>query len=40
MDEHGLAEADAFSFIQKTAMSRRARMGEIAQEVLDGKLAP
>jgi response regulator NasT len=40
MDEHGLAEADAFSFIQKTAMSRRARMGDIAQEVLDGKLAP
>jgi AmiR/NasT family two-component response regulator len=40
MDEHGLAEADAFSFIQKTAMTRRARMRDIAQEVLDGKLAP
>ena len=40
MDEHGLAEADAFSFIQKTAMARRAPMREIAQEILDGKLAP
>jgi len=40
MDEHGLAEADAFSFIQKTAMTRRARMRDIAQEVLDGNLAP
>jgi AmiR/NasT family two-component response regulator len=40
MDEHGLAEAEAFSFIQKTAMTRRAPMREIAQEILDGKLAP
>jgi two-component system, response regulator PdtaR len=40
MDEHGLAEAEAFSFIQKTAMARRAPMREIAQEILDGKLAP
>jgi two-component system, response regulator PdtaR len=40
MDEHGLAEAEAFSFIQKTAMARRTPMREIAQEILDGKLAP
>ena len=40
MDSHGLAEAEAFSFIQKTAMSRRAPMRDIAQEIIDGKLAP
>ena len=40
MDDHGLAEAEAFSFIQRTAMSRRARMRDIAQEILDGKLSP
>jgi AmiR/NasT family two-component response regulator len=40
MDKNGLAEAEAFSFIQRTAMTRRARMADIAQEVLDGKLAP
>jgi AmiR/NasT family two-component response regulator len=40
MDKNGLAEAEAFSFIQRTAMTRRARMRDIAQEVLDGKLAP
>jgi two-component system, response regulator PdtaR len=40
MDSHGLAEAEAFSFIQKTAMSRRAPMRVIAQEILDGTLAP
>jgi response regulator NasT len=40
MDEHGLGEAEAFSFIQQTAMARRIRMKDIAQEVLDGKLAP
>jgi two-component system, response regulator PdtaR len=40
MDTHGLTEAEAFSFIQKTAMSRRAPMREIAQEVIEGILAP
>jgi len=40
MDDHRLAEAEAFSFIQRTAMSRRARMRDIAQEILDGKLSP
>jgi response regulator NasT len=40
MDNNALAEAEAFSFIQKTAMGRRARMREIAQEVLDGTLSP
>ena len=40
MDNHGMAEADAFSFIQRTAMSRRARMRDVAQEILDGTLTP
>jgi len=40
MDSFGMAEAEAFSFIQQTAMSRRARMRDIAQEVLDGVLTP
>ncbi len=40
MDDHGMREAEAFSFIQSTAMTRRATMRAIAQEILDGKLAP
>lgn len=40
MDVHGLTEADAFSFVQRTAMGRRARMRQVAQEVLDGTLVP
>jgi AmiR/NasT family two-component response regulator len=40
MDKHGLGEADAFSFIQKTAMDRRARMQDVAREVVEGTLTP
>lgn len=40
MDEHGLAEADAFGFIQKTAMRRQVTMRRIAEEILDGRLVP
>jgi two-component system, response regulator PdtaR len=40
MDDHGMAESEAFAFIQKTAMTRRTRMAVVAQEVLDGALAP
>ncbi|HLX87507.1 MAG TPA: response regulator [Acidimicrobiales bacterium] len=40
MDKHGLGEAEAFSFIQRTAMTRRARMRDVAREVLEGTLAP
>jgi AmiR/NasT family two-component response regulator len=40
MDSHGLPEADAFAFIQRTAMGRRMRMRQVAQEVLDGSLTP
>ncbi len=40
MDRHDMAEADAFSFIQRTAMTRRASMRDIAQQILDGQLVP
>jgi two-component system, response regulator PdtaR len=40
MDRHGLSEADAFGFVQKTAMSRRRTMREVAQGVLDGDIVP
>jgi len=40
MDNNGLSEADAFAFIQKTAMKERSTMRDIAQRVLDGDLQP
>ena len=40
MDKHGLSESDAFSFIQKTAMSERTTMKLVAQRVIDGTLHP
>jgi response regulator NasT len=40
IDEAGLSEADAFSFIQKTAMSERTRMRDVADRILDGSLRP
>jgi AmiR/NasT family two-component response regulator len=40
MDECGMKEVDAWNFIQKTAMSERRNMGEIAQRVIDGDLRP
>jgi two-component system, response regulator PdtaR len=40
MDEHGLAEAAAFSFIQRNAMRQRVTMRVVAQQVIDGTLRP
>ncbi len=40
MDECGLKEADAFSFIQKTAMTERTRMKDIAERIIKGDLRP
>jgi response regulator NasT len=40
MDECGMKEVDAWTFIQKTAMSERRTMREIAQRVIDGSLRP
>lgn len=38
MDRHRLAEADAFGFIQKTAMRRRQTMKQVADDVIAGEL--
>jgi two-component system, response regulator PdtaR len=40
MDRHGLSEADAFAFIQRTAMRERVTMSRIAQRVIEGLLVP
>jgi len=40
MDDHGLSEGVAFSFIQKTAMRERRTMRTVADAVLDGSLTP
>ena len=40
IDEVGLSEGDAFGFIQRTAMSERTRMRDVADRVLDGSLRP
>lgn len=40
MDECGMKEADAFSFIQKTAMERRVRMKDVAEQIIAGDLRP
>ena len=38
MDRDKMSEADAFSFIQKTAMQHRAKMRTVAQQIIDGTL--
>ena len=40
MDDHGMTEGAAFSFIQKTAMRERRTMRHVADEILSGSLAP
>ena len=40
MDEMGMSETDAFGFIQRTAMSERTRMRDVADRILDGSLRP
>ena len=40
MDEHQLAEAAAFSFIQRNAMRQRVTMRVVASQVIDGSLRP
>jgi two-component system, response regulator PdtaR len=40
MEQHEMDEADAFSFIQRTAMTTRTRMRDVARRVVDGSLAP
>jgi len=40
IDQVGMSESDAFSFIQRTAMSERVRMRDVADRILDGSLRP
>jgi AmiR/NasT family two-component response regulator len=40
MDRNDLPEDEAFSFIQQTAMQTRARMRDVAQQIVDGTLTP
>jgi len=40
MDDHGMAEQDAWRFLQQSAMTNRVRIDEVAAQVLDGALAP
>ena len=40
MERDDLSEAEAFGFIQRTAMQTRARMRNVAQQVVDGTLTP
>ena len=40
MDEHGMGENDAFSFIQKTAMRQRQTMKAVAEQIISGDLTP
>ena len=40
IDAAGLSESDAFSFIQRSAMSERTTMQRIAERVLAGELRP
>jgi AmiR/NasT family two-component response regulator len=40
MDDHGLNEADAFSWIQKRAMQDRRTMRAVAEQVIAGELTP
>jgi AmiR/NasT family two-component response regulator len=40
MDDHGLSEADAFSWVQKRAMQDRRRMRAVAEQIIAGELAP
>jgi response regulator NasT len=40
MDELGWKEHESFSWIQKTAMSERVRMVEVAERIINGDLRP
>ena len=40
MDELSMSETDSFAYIQRTAMSERTRMRDVADRILDGSLRP
>ncbi|NIR40633.1 MAG: response regulator [Actinobacteria bacterium] len=40
MDDHAMAEQDAFRWLQQQAMDGRRRLAEVAEAVIDGTLSP
>jgi AmiR/NasT family two-component response regulator len=40
MDDHEMAEQDAWRFLQQQAMANRVKIDEIARRVVDGELTP
>ena len=40
IDDHSLTEQDAYVFIQRTAMSQRRTMREVADDILEGRITP
>jgi response regulator NasT len=40
MDEHGMTEGDAFSWVQKRAMQDRKTMKAVAEDIIGGSLRP
>ena len=40
IDGHAMTEQDAYVFIQRTAMSQRRTMQEVAGDVLEGRISP
>ncbi len=40
IDECGMKESDAFAFIQRTAMSERTKMRDVAERILNETLRP
>ncbi len=40
MDECGMKEQEAYAFIQRTAMSERSKMREVADRIIAGELRP
>ena len=40
IDDFGMKEREAFSFIQRTAMKDRSRMRDVAEKILSGELQP
>lgn len=40
IDHHHMTEQDAFAFVQRTAMSQRCKMRDVAEKILAGELTP
>lgn len=40
LDKYAMNESDAFTYIQKLAMTERVKMGEISQRIISGEIHP